>query len=129
MPDRVSAAGIAIAAVALLAGIAAVAGFLWHAMGALGAYPIRDARTHVLPPAGDSLWFNRYSRLARPPFPLLQTHAPEDLRAFRAREDSLLAGYGWVDSAGGKLRIPVERAMEVLVSRGLSVQMGPDTLP
>lgn len=128
-PDRVSAVGIAITAAVLLIGILALAVILWHAMGALGGDFRHPARSHILPTAGDSVWFAEFSLRPEPPFPLLQTHPAEDLRDFRAREDSLLAGYGWADSASGKVRIPVERAMEILASRGLSVQLGRDTLP
>jgi hypothetical protein len=38
-----------------------------------------------------------------------------------AREELLLGHYTWVDQPGGKVRIPVERAMELIAQRGLPV--------
>ncbi len=40
----------------------------------------------------------------------------EDLRALRAREDAELNSYGYVDQARGRVRIPVRRAMELLIA-------------
>lgn len=37
----------------------------------------------------------------------------------RAREKAELNSYGWVDRQGGIVRIPVTRAMQLLVERGL----------
>ncbi len=37
----------------------------------------------------------------------------------RAQEDTVLTTYGWVDRAGGVARIPIQRAEEILVQRGL----------
>jgi hypothetical protein len=129
-PDRLSAAGIAITAAALLIGIAALIWILWIAMGPLGKRPpTRGTRAQVLPQAEDSVWFADYARGRKPPFPVLQTRPAEDLRALRAREDSILEGYGWEDSIAGKARIPVDRAMEILAARGLTLRLGPDTLP
>ncbi len=54
-----------------------------------------------------------------PPEPRLQVQAREDLKALRAAEDALLNSYGWVDAKAGVVRIPIERAMELLVERGL----------
>lgn len=53
------------------------------------------------------------------PGPKLQAHPLEDLAALRAKEDSMLKGYGWVDRKAGIIRIPIERAMELTVERGL----------
>ncbi len=52
-----------------------------------------------------------------PPEPRLQVHAPEDLKKLREQEDSMLTSYGWVDKQHGLVRIPVERAMELLARR------------
>ena len=53
------------------------------------------------------------------PQPQLQKTPIPDLKAIRAEEDKLLNGYAWVDQPKGVVRIPVERAIEVLVQRGL----------
>jgi hypothetical protein len=54
-----------------------------------------------------------------PPGPRLQAHAPEDLRKFRAEEEATLNSYGWVNQQTGIVRIPIDRAMQLLVQRGL----------
>ncbi len=53
------------------------------------------------------------------PPPALQRDPHADLLKLRAREDSVLTGYGWVNRDSGVVRIPVARAMEILVARGL----------
>jgi len=60
------------------------------------------------------------SELSRvPPEPRLQTNPREDLGNLRAREDQALTSYGWVDKNAGVVRIPIERAMQLVVERGL----------
>ncbi len=54
-----------------------------------------------------------------PPKPRLQTDSLEDLRQLHEREDALLLHYGWVDQSKGRVRIPIDRAMALLVERGL----------
>jgi hypothetical protein len=53
------------------------------------------------------------------PEPQLQKTPIPDLKAIRAEEDKLLSGYAWVDQPKGVVRIPVDRAIEVLAERGL----------
>jgi hypothetical protein len=53
------------------------------------------------------------------PEPRLQVNGAEDLRQMRAAEDSVLNSYGWVDRESGIVRVPVERAIEVLAQKGL----------
>lgn len=54
-----------------------------------------------------------------PPAPRLQVDPPADLRKLRAAEDAVLHSYGWVDREAGIVRIPIERAVELLAERGL----------
>ncbi|MCB2198684.1 hypothetical protein KQI63_04720 [bacterium] len=37
------------------------------------------------------------------------------LDQYRAAEDSILTSYGWVDSTNGIARIPIDRAMDLMV--------------
>jgi hypothetical protein len=55
----------------------------------------------------------------RRPEPRLQEHPREDLGALRDREEETLRSYGWVDRNAGVVRIPIERAMELTLERGL----------
>jgi hypothetical protein len=50
-----------------------------------------------------------------PPPPRLQSAPLRDLAELRAREHAMLEGYAWVDRTKGRVRIPVERAMGLLV--------------
>jgi hypothetical protein len=53
-----------------------------------------------------------------PPVPRLQTTAPLDLKHYCADQDKTLEEYGWVDSQAGIVRIPVDRAMDLLLQKG-----------
>ena len=54
-----------------------------------------------------------------PPEPRLQNDPHADLVRLRASEDSVLLSYGWINRDSGVVRIPVARAMEILIERGL----------
>ena len=53
------------------------------------------------------------------PGPRLQVDANKELRQMRAAEDAALNSYGWVDKSSGSVRIPIERAIEILAKQGL----------
>ena len=57
-----------------------------------------------------------------PPEPRLQTTAPLDLKRYRDEQEKTLEGYGWVDSQAGVVRIPVDRAMDLLLQKGYPVR-------
>jgi hypothetical protein len=64
------------------------------------------------------------------PTPRLQSDdGNQDIADLHAREDLLLENYSWVDQQQGKVRIPIERAMELIAARGLpvakAVEQGP----
>ncbi len=50
----------------------------------------------------------------QPPEPRLQTDPELELVELRAREQSVLDGYGWVDRDGGIARVPIDRAIEMI---------------
>lgn len=52
-----------------------------------------------------------------PPEPRLQVSPAQDMRELRAKEDTLLNTYGWVDQQAGVVRIPIERALQLLAER------------
>ena len=60
--------------------------------------------------------------LERFPSPHLQINPPADMAAFRRQEEQALTSYGWIDRSNGIVRIPVARAMELLLERGLPVR-------
>jgi hypothetical protein len=68
-----------------------------------------------------------------PPAPRLQTQPREDLKRMRQDEDRLLSGYGWADPNAGRVRLPIDRAMQLLLEQGLPTRAqapaGPAGLP
>jgi len=66
-------------------------------------------------------------RISRPsPEPRLQVDEVRDLLRLHEHEDSILNSYGWVDQKAGIVRIPIERAMDIVAQRGLPApQPGP----
>jgi hypothetical protein len=52
-------------------------------------------------------------------FPRLQISPATDLAALRAREQAVLNSYGWINETAGVVRIPVQRAMDVIVQKNL----------
>ena len=58
---------------------------------------------------------------ALPPEPRLQTTAPLDLKSYRTGQEKTLESYGWVDPDAGIVRIPVDRAMDLLLQKGYPV--------
>lgn len=56
------------------------------------------------------------------PNPRVQTDdGNQDVADLHAREDLLLNNYTWVDAAHTKVRIPIDRAMELIAQRGVPV--------
>jgi hypothetical protein len=81
--------------------------------------------------------FHYYSAQARPPAevnrpfpePRLQVAPEQDLKALRARDEAELHSYAWIDRRAGTVRIPIERAMDMLLARGLPVRGQPGASP
>jgi hypothetical protein len=73
--------------------------------------------------------FVRQEASRQPPPPLLQTGPTLDLRTFRDQEDGILRSYGWVDKEKDVVRIPIEEAMRLVVSRGVGPLATPTPAP
>lgn len=101
--------GLFVTLVVALLGMSALFNYLAAHQG-LGppATPFESARP--LPPPG---------------VPRLQAVPPQDLGQYRKRQEELLQTYGWVDQKDGIVRIPIVRAMDLLIQRGLPVQTTP----
>jgi hypothetical protein len=56
---------------------------------------------------------------ARFPKPRLEIKGAIDLANLRAAEKANLDSYGWIDRNSGTVRIPIDRAMQLLLERGL----------
>jgi hypothetical protein len=53
------------------------------------------------------------------PEPRLLDNEPQDLRSVREAERQILESYDWVDRSRGIVRIPIERALELVGKEGL----------
>lgn len=54
-----------------------------------------------------------------PPQPVLQPHPATDLKRYCEMEQQELDTYGWVDQHNGLVRVPVDRAMDMVLQKGL----------
>jgi hypothetical protein len=56
------------------------------------------------------------------PNPLLEKDEFTKINESRVKEDQTLASYDYIDKSAGTIRIPIDRAMDLIVQRGLPVQ-------
>lgn len=103
---------IALFGAALAAMIAAVA---VAAYGLFGFFNTSITKTRPVP---SPLSYSREPT----PAPRLSQRPGDELNAMRAEENKILASYDWVDRDHGVVRIPIERAIEILADRGLPVR-------
>jgi len=57
-----------------------------------------------------------------PPEPRLQVNAQRDLAGHLKEQEQTLNTYGWVDQKAGVVRVPIDRAMDLLLEKGLPVR-------
>jgi hypothetical protein len=62
------------------------------------------------------------------PNPKLEEDERGQLNDIRTNEEKVLYSYGWVDEKSGTMHIPIERAMDLIVKRGLPVRATGDTV-
>jgi hypothetical protein len=72
------------------------------------ASPFEDTRK--LPPAG---------------VPELEAAPGQEFQHYREQQGDVLDSYGWVDQRAGIVRLPIDRAMDLVLERGLPVQKTP----
>lgn len=58
----------------------------------------------------------------QPPEPRLQVAPWVDLQRYKSEEEAILSSYAWIDAKGGIVRIPIDRAMDLIADRGLPVR-------
>jgi hypothetical protein len=56
------------------------------------------------------------------PQPQLEKTPIPDLKAVQEAQDQVLMTYGWVDQQKGVVRIPIAKAMDMVVAKGLPVR-------
>lgn len=98
----------------LAAGVV-VAGFLmWFLFDRFAA---RETRSSPLPAP-----MSMSDPEKEPPEPRLQPAPIVDLKEVRAAEEAILSHYAWVDPDKGIVRIPIDRAMDLIAKEGLPVR-------
>ena len=82
--------------------------------------------TRHMPPQYGKGYDNDYEKYLKENFPAPQLEVNErnELNGERLREEDTLSTYGWVDQNAGVVRIPIDRAMDLLAQRGLPVRSG-----
>ncbi|MGO8953609.1 MAG: hypothetical protein ACLPWS_07245 [Rhodomicrobium sp.] len=74
--------------------------------------------------AGLYLYYAWSTRDVAPPFPRpfpkpqLQSTPLSDLHTLQQRQEAQLKGYAWVDRDRGIIRIPIQRALQMIAARG-----------
>ena len=87
-------------------------------LGLLISWAVRNyfyARQSLGPPATP---FENVRQQPPANLPVLETRPAADWVQLQARQRQVLASYGWVDEKAGVARIPIDRAMEILIQRG-----------
>lgn len=64
-----------------------------------------------------------------PPRPRLQVEPRADLHAYCVQQLATLNSYGWEDQHNGVVRIPVDRAMDLIMQQGLPARVASDIPP
>ena len=63
------------------------------------------------------------------PQPRLERNERVEINDFRLKEEQTLNSYGWIDEKSGVVRIPIERAMQLIAQRGLPTTPKAGTVP
>ena len=87
--------------------VVAVTLFEWAMLGRIG--PLRAVVDE--PP-----------RVAAPPEPRLERTNGEALAVLREQQNRVLNNYTWIDQAAGTVSMPIDRALELTIERGLPVR-------
>jgi hypothetical protein len=61
----------------------------------------------------------RLSQPVIPPAPRIEVAPYEEYQQLKAREDHVLSSYAWVDKDAGTVRVPIDRAIDMLAAKGL----------
>jgi len=97
--------------VAMLLSAGLVSGIFWFYEGRSTA---RDQAAMKYPMSA--------GQVKEPAAPRLQTQPFKDVYLLRKSEAERLESYGWVDQPAGVTRIPIDRAMDLVIERGLPVR-------
>jgi hypothetical protein len=111
--------------------LALAVGIALSLVGLRGLYTYLDHREKAGQPAVNPLITNvpadtRHIASGYPqtafPSPKLEEDERGQLNGILLKEERTLYSYGWVDEKAGTIHIPIERAMDLIVERGLPVR-------
>jgi hypothetical protein len=111
--DGVSYRGIFWFVVVLTGTTVICQGLMWVLLTAFQHRATDDAASPLASPAVHAIG------VTAGPQPQLLVNEPANLKAFRTKEEEALTTYGWADQNAGVVRIPIDRAKELLLQRGL----------
>ena len=57
-----------------------------------------------------------------PPAPRIEEHPATEVEELHRQEDRILSSYGWADKKAGKVRIPIDRAIDLQLQRGFPLR-------
>ncbi len=63
-----------------------------------------------------------FTQSQMPPKPLEQEHVGTELQRYLKQQNKILDTYGWVNRKAGVVRVPIDRAMSLLLSQRLPVR-------
>ncbi len=112
-PDTVSAS-VVIALALVLAGAAVVASLLIYVLFQGNTKGAEKKERAAIAAAGLA-----HEPNVIPPAPRLQIQPVRHWKDFRQAELDRLATYGWMDRSAGTVHIPIERAMDLVLERGV----------
>lgn len=108
-----------------LGGLGIVGVLIYLLLGGMYSFLNRHEKAHEPPPNPLIGATNADTRHPTPqdadkfPLPRLETNERGQLEDQRIREEEILNTYGWLDQKAGIAHIPIERAMALIVERGL----------
>jgi hypothetical protein len=88
-------------------------------LGMMGMFSYYAKSQQLGPPASP---FDVENARVLPPSPRLQVAPRAELLTYRDDQKQELETYGWVDQANGVVRLPIDRAMDLLLQKGLPVR-------
>jgi hypothetical protein len=97
-------------------GIALVLATIASIFIVLGVFRFLQSQYNAHPPLGT---YEVHDARQLPPEPRLVPNEPENLLEMRTAEDALLNGYSWTDQQHTQVKIPIDRAIDKLVAKGL----------
>ncbi len=108
-------------AIIMVVSVAIIGGSITGLFSLIGHYRSVDTRSAPLTP--------QQLAVIVPPGPHLQGHPLHDIAEERKRESDLLDHYAWIDPAHQRARIPIARALALVVGKPLDPAPSPAPKP